>query len=695
MKIDFSNSIKKHRHFITCLCFILIAFLINEPTSVLINDFENRSWDLRQKFFEKQTQKNDKIKIIVIDQRSLDFLESEYGLSWPIPREMYKYVLNFLSSGQAKGVAFDILFTESSTQNHTGDLEFAEANNQKLKIVHALTLDTYDKFINKDKKTVLLEKLHANSETINKHFVFNTNNTEYKSATLPYIELLSSKASIGSVQEFPDDDGIFRRHKPFNKFDNSIIPSLPFELYLKSVDDNQVFDLRKFQDKDGNLIVKLEGGNNSFEKFSFASILQSQAQINDQKTPDIDPNIFKDSWVFIGTTAPGLLDFRPTSIEEKGEGVIYLASIFNNILKKSFIIKTKNRESLLILSCFILLSTLLLRTSTKLSIQIPIQFLILISFLCYTILLSSYGIWSPLILPSVMLISLILTNLILDYQIEGREHRFIKHAFQHYVSPTLVNKIANNPSVLGLGGEKREVSIFFSDIEGFTKASEKMDPNKLVSLINEYLNLLTTIILEHKGTLDKYVGDAIVAFWNAPIDTANHADLALKSAIECQKVLEKQKDYFVNKYGFLPATRIGIHTDTVTVGNFGSKDRFDYTIIGDGANLASRLEGSNKAFGTYILFSEETRVRLKDNYLYRFIANLQVKGKDKFIKVYEPSANSIKDENLFSKFNEAFESDDLVACLKQLEDDNVSKAYLKKIENSGIIEITNWVLHDK
>ena len=216
---------------------------------------------------------------------------------------------------------------------------------------------------------------------------------------------------------------------------------------------------------------------------------------------------------------------------------------------------------------------------------------------------------------------------------EGRQKRFIKGVFAKYVPPAVVDKMIANPRLLTLGGEQREITCLFTDIASFTTISEKLDPKTLVSFLNEYLDKLTRIIFKYGGTLDKYEGDAIIAFFGAPVDISNHREAAILAAIEMQKASLEISDKWKDLCGRNIVTRIGLNSGQAVVGNMGSDLRFDYTAIGDTMNLASRLEGANKFFDTKILASETTI--MTSNVVISPVARLKVKGKTEAVRVYE------------------------------------------------------------
>lgn len=217
---------------------------------------------------------------------------------------------------------------------------------------------------------------------------------------------------------------------------------------------------------------------------------------------------------------------------------------------------------------------------------------------------------------------------------EEREKEHIKKAFQQYVMPAIIDQMLKEPDKLKLGGEKRNLSILFSDIRGFTGISEQLGPEDLVNLLNDYLNEMTEVVLENRGVVDKYIGDAIMAFWNAPVDDPTHVQMSVKTAVEMMKRLQKKQKEWTEKGYPMINIGIGINCGDVIVGNMGSHKRFDYTCLGDHVNLASRVEGINKLYGTNIIVTENCLSLIK-NFELRELDLVAVKGKKKPVKIYE------------------------------------------------------------
>jgi adenylate cyclase len=246
------------------------------------------------------------------------------------------------------------------------------------------------------------------------------------------------------------------------------------------------------------------------------------------------------------------------------------------------------------------------------------------------------GYWLPIVVLEAALIISVVAALTGRYALEGRQKRFIKNAFSQYLSPVFIEELIRNPEKLKLGGERRVISIFFSDLQGFTGLSEKLDPEDLTAFLNHYLTAMTEIIHQEGGTVDKYEGDAIIAFWNAPLDLEDHAERAVRAGLRCLDKLEEMQPELRKWVQGEVRMRVGINTGPAVVGNMGSHDRFDYTMLGDSVNLAARLEGVNKQFGTWILISENTLQQIGNTIPVREIARVTVVGRDKPVAIYEP-----------------------------------------------------------
>ncbi|MCX6129035.1 MAG: adenylate/guanylate cyclase domain-containing protein, partial [Proteobacteria bacterium] len=283
------------------------------------------------------------------------------------------------------------------------------------------------------------------------------------------------------------------------------------------------------------------------------------------------------------------------------------------------------------------------------------------------------------------------------YMTEEREKKMVKGAFQHYLSPEVIDQVLQNPDQLKLGGEKKELTVFFSDVRGFTTISETLTPEKLSELMNEYFTPMTSIVLRSKGVLDKYIGDAIMAFWGAPLQLENPAETACQAAIEMLYALDKLRMEFKAK-GFPDIDiGIGLNTGPMSVGNMGSGERFTYTVMGDAVNLGSRLEGLTKEYGIKIMISEFTQAKLsKEKFFTRDLDDIRVKGKNEPVKVfhlirpdYLPDAQQLRQfVSSFEAGRRAYKLQEwdesrrhFVACLQMKPDDKASSLYCERIDH--------------
>ncbi|MCS7084445.1 MAG: adenylate/guanylate cyclase domain-containing protein, partial [Aquificaceae bacterium] len=218
---------------------------------------------------------------------------------------------------------------------------------------------------------------------------------------------------------------------------------------------------------------------------------------------------------------------------------------------------------------------------------------------------------------------------------EEENVKYIRSTFSKFVAKDVVNELLANPDALKLGGEKKEVTVFFSDVRGFTTISETLSPENLVQLLNEYLSIMTDLIISYRGTIDKYMGDAIMAFWGAPIPNEEHAYYACIASLAQLEELKKLQQRWVEQGYPVIDIGIGLNSGYAVVGNMGSSHRMDYTVMGDTINLGSRLEGTNKQYGTRIIISEFTYAKVKDRVYVRELDIIRVKGKNEPVKIYE------------------------------------------------------------
>ena len=642
------------------LASFLLVLLLHELQ--IFKPLEWSSWDLRLKLFSKPSEADKDIVIFLIDQYSLDVYEKQQGLPWPWPREFYSYLVNYLHQGGAKAICFDLIFSESSLYGMSDDRVFASSIDKAGNVFLPLFLSQKSDDSEESDADILKPFTWDLSEK-GLDFVFQMN-----SVTLPVPELVSGLKGVGNVRFSPDGDGIYRRIPLLFSYREMILPALPLEIY-KFVSGNKIrvkhdqsiwIDQRKIPlDLSGQMAIKYYGPQGTYSSYSVASIINSWAQIKEGIRPQVPPDEFEDKIVFIGSSAPGILDLRSTPLSSVYPGVEVQATVLDNILNKNFIYFPGKAVVLFFILLFALFTGLGV-SLLKRPWVISLFFIFCLSLpAVVSVIFFFSGYWLEFVAPEFGVFTAFISAALLNYSLEGRQRRFIKNVFKYYLSPSLIDMIVNDPGLLKLGGDKREITSFFTDIKGFTSISEGLSPEELVDLLNRYLSEMSDIILRYQGTLDKYEGDAIIAFWNAPLQQEDHAFSACRAALDCQKSLKKMRKHLKSKYGHELFMRIGINTGPAVVGNMGSRRRFDYTAIGDTVNLASRLEGACKQYKVSILIGEETFHQVKDRILTREVDVIRVMGKSRPVKVFEIMAEKDKTDDsqikLASDFQKALQ----------------------------------------
>ncbi|MDD9302677.1 MAG: adenylate/guanylate cyclase domain-containing protein [Desulfobacter sp.] len=476
--------------------------------------------------------------------------------------------------------------------------------------------------------------------------------------------MAKASALFCNVNLAPGKDGIYRPIPLFSIFENQAVPSMGLGLYLAAhpnarariENGNFMVGQRSVpMDNQGRVILNYRGPSGTHETYSAAWVLQSELRLRTgQGEAARADSAFKDKYIFFGFSAPGLFDIHSTPVDSQFPGVEIHATLLDNFLSQDFMTQLPFGLTLVFSGILVICCGMLTSVNTR---ALP-MFSLIAGFLVLPvaagILAYPYGVWLPMALPLVSVSMTIGLCLVVNYATEGRRRRFIKTAFHHYLSAQVIDQILQNPDRLRLGGERRRLSIFFSDLESFTSFSETLEPEELTRFLNQYLTAMTDIIQGLGGTIDKYEGDAIIAFWNAPLDTPDHADLAVRAALDCQARLGKMRSEFRRQTGKEVKMRIGINTGEAVVGNLGSNTRFDYTMIGDSVNLAARLESANKELGTYTMVSGETRQASRSGLFWRPLGRIRVKGRARAVKIYEPMDLQKADprKDLFKTFDQ-------------------------------------------
>ena len=615
----------------------------------LLRTLEWYGWDAGVYLLARPAPTTERIAIIELDQNSLDWGAKENGWRWPWPREVYGVVLDFCKRAGAATVSFDVLYSEPSIYGMDDDRALAEAGreNGRLLLSFVLGRETGNRtdwpvtFPNFSPATRVEWRLAPESFP------------SVPRASFPTPEVNAGAAALGMVNQNPDSDGVFRALRPLVFFADRPVPTLSLAAYLLDAPGTAVSrepgglvlnppgkpSVNIPLDDEHRAVLNFRGKAGTHPSCNAAAIIQSELRIRDGETPVIPPETFRGKHVLFGFTAPALLDLRSAPPGGVFTGVELHATALDNLLANDFFRPVPAPLTVSIAGALCLAAAFFALRAVNLR-QLG---LVCCLFLALPVLLFWGAYRATYQLPLLMLLTATFLSLAFSvavaYATEGRQRRFLKNAFSQYLSPEVINEIIKNPDRLKLGGEKRVLSIYFSDLAGFSTFSEKLSPEELTRLLNEYLSAMTDTILQEGGTIDKYEGDAIIAFWNAPHPQEDHAARALRAAMRCQEVLTAMQPRFRPVAGRDLVMRIGMNTGPAVVGNMGSRSRFDYTMLGDAVNLASRLEGANKEFGTHTMVSRATFEAAGGLFAGRELALLQVVGRKEATSVLEPMSH--------------------------------------------------------
>lgn len=619
--------------FISLLTFgLAVLFLFLDTFSFI----ENKLYDSRMKFASKYIEPSEEICFIALDQESLDWAQEEMGWAWPWPRSAYADIVNYFSLAEANALVFDVLFTEPSVYGPEDDEIFAKACKENGKVIQTI----YE--------------------------------SEEGSAPLEPISIIKESAnSLGSITSAIDDDDIIRRGRLFHTIGETLYPSLGLApLFLEEDSEFVIGTLSEstsFINPDSTVYLRFQSSIDDYIPYRASDILKSYYALTRGEEPLLPPENFTDTYTFFAFYAPGLFDICSVPNNQVYPGVGVHITLLDNVLNQQFI--QKSHIAITISWIFFLsfwgMCCVWISESQKSTRKTVFTLIILLIISVALIIVLPYylftlGIWLNITLPGFAYFASFLLAFFISYSQEGKQRRFIKNAFQQYVSPSVIENLIQNPDKLKLGGEKRNLSIFFSDIQGFTSISENISPEELTDFLNDFLSEMSNIILKSGGTIDKYEGDAIIAFWNAPTSVEDHQLKALYAAMECQKKLEDMRPSYTTRLGSPVFMRIGINSGDAVVGNLGSRERFDYTMIGDSVNLAARLEGLNKEFGTYTMCSKATKdaaIKSGAEVFWRELARVAVVGKKTAVTVFEPLSKALYSEKkiVFDIFDQARE----------------------------------------
>ncbi len=636
------------------------------------------------------------VVVVTVDQPDLDFFKDQ-GVTWPWPRQLYAPIIDFCRRAKARAVIFDILFTEASSYGPQDDQRLAQAVAAAGNVVLPFFLSRQEKAPNPTEADLLAKAGLTITGPPPPDL------PQYRSLLSPIPSLLAGAQALGNVECRPDADGIYRRLPLVAPFKDRWLPPLAFAAWLRldaaaplsfAPGALMVNKHRLPLDDQGQLLLKFRGPSRSHLRFSAANLIKSEYQISHGLTPVYAPEVLTGKWVIIGLTAPGLMDLKASPVAAVYPGSEIHATLLDNLLQGDFL-QTAPRwlwwAWTVALTGGMVLVVLFSPSLTGVLGGLVVFSLINLGLCIFAFMAGWY--LDP-VLPDESLSLGFALAAAYSYATEGRQKKAIRGMFGQYMSETVINHLLAHPEKLKLGGERRRVTLFFSDLAGFTTLSERLEAETVVALLNDYLSRMTEIILAETGTLDKFEGDAIMAFWGAPLDQEDQAMRACRAALAQQAALTDLNRAFAEQNLPTLKVRIGLHTGDAIVGNLGSAKRFDYTVIGDTVNLASRLEGLNKFYGTAIMASEATVQECGDEMACRELDLVAVKGREMPVRVFEvmalkreltPATAALKEK--FAQGLEFYRQGDFsqaaaafAAALKLAPEDGPSQAFLNRCQ---------------
>ena len=620
--------------------FFIVLQLFDPP--LIQEKIEGRLYDLRLNVKELIERKPppEHIIIVSVDEKSI----KEIG-RWPWSRKVMAELINKISEGTPKVIGIDIMFSEK--EDRESDEKLAKAIEDAGNIVLATAF-----IVPKEK-----EEMIGSSEVPD--FLWDSAFMEVRSVKgIPWknwawtansvnapIEEISRAASLGHAYTHSDLDGVLRREIMYVFYEDDCYPSFALQvariarnIEMKNMviyGGSQIRLGNDFIDTDisGRVIINYRGKEHSYDYKSASDVINGK----------IPSDVFRGEIVLVGTSALATYDQKVTPLSGNMPGVEKNANVIENIMLNNFVKKSPGPLEII----YILLTGTFFGLILPRAKAIP-GAAVAIGLMVFYVLLSFYfliykNLWINITYPVSNMLIIFIALTVTKFFFEEKKAKEIRAMFSSYVSPKIVEQLINNPEKAKLGGERKVVTVLFSDIAGFTSISERKLPEEVVDLLNEYFKEMTDIIFKWDGTLDKFVGDEIMAFWGAPTDQPDHAELAVRCALDMIDTLSKMQQKWIKKGQDVFDCGIGINTGEVLIGNIGTiGKKMDYTIIGDNVNLAARVEKLTRIYGTKILLTEFTK-----NYLEKIITDgsighfelkaleaVKVKGKEKEVRIF-------------------------------------------------------------
>ena len=622
--------------------------------NAFLEAFEAKTYDLRFKDLRGPIQPNPDIAIIAIDDKSI----AELG-RYPWSRDRYAQLIDKLAAAKAKTVLFDAFFPER--ENAKNDQLFAAA-------------------VKRAGNVVLAGALHFDKEA------------RVTSITRSLPEIERGLAGVGLINMFPDDDGVMRRIPLVLEKDGEQMPSLGLVGAMLAMGEakfvpgylNIALGERRIPvDEQYKMWINYVGAPGVYPRYSFTDVMKGR----------IPAEKLKGKILFVGATALGIYDMRVTPFDGNTPGVELHATVADDIISERYI-RQSGMEALIDIAFIVILGAFAYFLTTRLhqSRAIPATVVLLAVYIWFTTYMFNHGHWINMIYPVMSAVIAVLVGSGFRYLVLERSAREMRSMFSSYLSPKLVSRLEKDPEAARIGGDTKEVTVLFTDIKGFTTFSEAHPPQEVVSRLNQYLGAMVQVIEQHDGTIDKFIGDGIMAYWGAPLSQPDHARLA----IDCIKAINARMKELRTQWqaeGLEAFTiRGGIQSGEVVAGNVGlAGKKMEYTVIGDTVNQAARLEGTAKYYGVTYLVGENTYQRTREICRYRELDKIRVVGKQLPVTIYEPLEGlSILDEATAGRFEIALTlyrarnwekaRAAFISVLEAAAEDKPSKIYVERCE---------------
>jgi len=610
------------------LLFALLQATPPEPLSLL----ENKLLDMRFRLRGPIPPPED-VVIVAIDEKSI----REIG-RWPWDRNVIAELLYSLTDAEPSVIALDVIFSEPGQHDPELAAAIDYAGNALLPVVFDLRGEVESHSMGEALDAFALRQI----EHPEKYQTYQP--ISAYSALMPRPELTEMSMGLGHINMLPDKDGTLRWETLLVAHDGRLIPSLTLKaaamhmgagldhIVAKATEGVLLPDRFIPTDFFGRMLIHYYGPGNTFPHYSVADVLNGE----------VPAEKFANKVVLVGATAVGIYDLRVTPFSAAMPGVEKHASVISSILEGKTLAQAPQWiDSLLLICSGLLLSLLLCRTGAISSLMLTLA--LCGGLMGITMLAFLKGqTWISLSSPLLNCTSIYTAIMVYSFRVEEHSSRYIKNLFSSYVTERVVHELIHNPEMAKLGGDRREVTVLFSDIRGFTTFSEKHSPQEVVNLLNEYLTAMTDVIFAWEGTLDKFVGDEIMVFWGAPMPQPDHAERAIRCALAMRQRLDELQTEWEKRGVESLDAGIGINSGEVLVGNIGAEGKkMDYTIIGDHVNLGARVEALTRNYASPILVTEHTLDCLKheatgtvEGLQFEEVDEVTVKGRNKPVKLF-------------------------------------------------------------